>query len=190
MGEGTEAFPDLGRHCQHPECNQLDFLPFNCDRCHKDFCLEHRSYMDHECPKPDRTSRKVIVCETCSASNETTGQDEEDERVMMEKHVKSGSCDPSKKEKLKCPIKRCREVLTYSNTSTCKTCQVKVCLKHRFPADHNCQRRPTAASSSSGSAGQWNEKFLAALGLRNGKDCSKDSRGSAASPRAPSVKAC
>lgn len=35
MGGGTEAFPDLGRHCQHSECKQLDFLPFNCNGCRK-----------------------------------------------------------------------------------------------------------------------------------------------------------
>ena len=35
MGGGTEAFPDLGQHCQHSDCNQLDFLPFNCDGCQK-----------------------------------------------------------------------------------------------------------------------------------------------------------
>lgn len=37
MGEGTEAFPDLGRHCQRSDCNQLDFLPFKCDGCHQVF---------------------------------------------------------------------------------------------------------------------------------------------------------
>lgn len=35
MGKGTEAFPDLGEHCKHEDCNQLDFLPFTCDGCHK-----------------------------------------------------------------------------------------------------------------------------------------------------------
>lgn len=38
MGGGTEAFPDLGDHCQHPDCHQLDFLPFHCDGCKKVFC--------------------------------------------------------------------------------------------------------------------------------------------------------
>lgn len=35
MGRGTEAFPDLGAHCEHEDCNQLDFLPFTCDGCQK-----------------------------------------------------------------------------------------------------------------------------------------------------------
>lgn len=32
-GGGTEAFPDLGEHCQNPDCKLLDFLPFTCDGC-------------------------------------------------------------------------------------------------------------------------------------------------------------
>lgn len=47
---GTEAFPDLGKHCQHRDCNQLDFLPFTCDGCKQVlllFCfLSHESW-DH-----------------------------------------------------------------------------------------------------------------------------------------------
>jgi len=35
MGKGTEEFPDLGEQCSHEECNQLDFLPYKCDGCHK-----------------------------------------------------------------------------------------------------------------------------------------------------------
>lgn len=34
---GTEAFPDLGKHCQHVDCHQLDFLPFTCDGCKQVF---------------------------------------------------------------------------------------------------------------------------------------------------------
>lgn len=34
---GTEAFPDLGKHCQLLDCHQLDFLPFTCDGCKQVF---------------------------------------------------------------------------------------------------------------------------------------------------------
>ncbi|KAL5582472.1 hypothetical protein UlMin_014914 [Ulmus minor] len=189
---GTEAFPDLGRHCQNPDCHQLDFLPFKCDGCHKFFCLEHRSYKSHECPKSDHKSRKVLVCNICSTSIETTGQDE---KLLLEKHEKSGNCDPKNKKKPKCPVRRCKEVLTFSNTSTCKTCEIKVCLKHRFPAEHACSKHSSAKPSLeavSGSGGRWNERFLAAFASRKGKDCAKTSSSGSASPRTnnPSVKAC
>ncbi|KAB2634227.1 zinc finger AN1 domain-containing stress-associated protein 12-like [Pyrus ussuriensis x Pyrus communis] len=191
MTGGTEAFPDLGRHCQLSDCHQLDFLPFQCDGCRKVFCVEHRSYKSHECPKSDHNSRKVVVCEICSASIETTGRDgEQDQKLLLEKHAKSGNCDPRKKKKPTCPVRRCKEILTFSNTSTCKTCQIKVCLKHRFPADHVC-RKPTAAQPSlAGKAVSWNDKFMAAFASREGKECGKSARDSKSSASsAPSVRA-
>ncbi|KAG5081981.1 hypothetical protein JHK84_052019 [Glycine max] len=171
---GTEAFPDLGKHCQHRDCNQLDFLPFTCDGCQQShgnnanmaamqcqvFCLEHRSYKSHSCPKSDHNSRKVVVCEACSMSIETTGNVGQDKEAILQKHLKSGICDPTKKKKPTCPVKRCKEVLTFSNTSTCKTCHIKVCLKHRFPADHACSRGASASVAN----GLWNNRFLAAFG--------------------------
>ncbi|GLU02015.1 hypothetical protein SLE2022_192880 [Rubroshorea leprosula] len=191
MAGGTEAFPDLGSHCQHSDCRQLDFLPFKCDGCRKVFCLEHRSYKSHKCPKSDdNKSRRVIVCEICSVSIEVTGREEEDEKKILERHEKSGDCDPKKKKKPMCPVRRCRETLTFSNTSTCKTCQVKVCLKHRFPADHGCRQAVPAVAAAAGPIkGRWNERFLVALASRNGKDCAKSGGGGTTStPTTPSVK--
>ncbi|XP_021905402.1 zinc finger AN1 domain-containing stress-associated protein 12 [Carica papaya] len=187
MGGGTEAFPDLGDHCQHPDCHQLDFLPFHCDGCKKVFCLEHRSYKSHECPKSEHNSRRVVICGICSTSLETTGFDEDSARLMVERHKKSMDCDPSKKKKVVCPVRRCKEVLTFSNTSTCKVCHLKVCLKHRFPAEHSCNQALKATVMAGN--GRWNDKFLVALGLRNGKDCG----GRPTSPTSTSkhsVKAC
>ncbi|KAJ7943387.1 Zinc finger AN1 domain-containing stress-associated protein [Quillaja saponaria] len=72
-------------------------------------------------------------------SIETTGHHGKDEKDVIERHDKSGDSD-QKKKKPTCPVRRCKEVLTFSNTSRCKTCQLNVCLKHRFPADHACKR--------------------------------------------------
>ncbi|CAL5185779.1 unnamed protein product [Lathyrus oleraceus] len=192
---GTEAFPDLGKHCQLLDCHQLDFLPFTCDGCKQVFCIEHRSYKSHDCPKPDHNSRKVVVCEECSMSMEITNDVGENEETILKKHHSSGKCDPSKKKKPICPVKRCKEILTFSNTSTCKTCNIKVCLKHRFSADHACRRGDSASSLTSGTGNEsWENRFMAALASRsNGQDCGKKagSRSTANSPPStPSVKAC
>ncbi|XP_077216477.1 zinc finger (AN1-like) family protein [Tasmannia lanceolata] len=174
MDGGTEAFPELGKHCQESYCNQLDFLPFKCDGCRKVFCLDHRSYKSHDCPKSEHKNRTVVLCNLCSMSIEREGEDEE--KVILERHAMSGDCDPSKKQKPKCPVKRCKEVLTFSNTNTCKVCLQKVCLKHRFPTDHSCN--PKASS-----------KFLIALAARSRKECGGANRLSSPPPP-PSVKAC
>ncbi|KAF9622232.1 hypothetical protein IFM89_030274 [Coptis chinensis] len=176
---------DIGRHCHHSDCYQLDFLPFNCDGCRKVFCLEHRSYTSHECPKPYANSRKVILCETCSTAIEITGKDGEEEvKKILENHENSEDCDPSKKKKPKCPVKRCKQVLTFSNNSTCKICQVKLCLAHRFPSDHACK-------GYGGKEKAAVKKFLVAFDARNGKDCgtSMTTSTNRSSTRIPSVKA-
>ncbi|OVA14356.1 zinc finger protein [Macleaya cordata] len=196
-GGGTEAFPELGRHCQHSECNQLDFLPFKCDGCSKVFCVEHRTYKSHECPKPNPNSRRVVVCEICSTSIEMTNggksnkvDEEEEQKVILERHEKSGDCDPSKKKKPKCPVKRCKQILTFSNNSTCKFCQLKVCLSHRFPADHNCLKTPINSSVLGVRAGSSvNDKFLVALAARNAKDCGSKKNNPMSASSSNSVKA-
>ncbi|XP_073155131.1 zinc finger AN1 domain-containing stress-associated protein 12 [Henckelia pumila] len=182
MGKGTEAFPDLGSHCQHADCHQLDFLPFSCQACHKVFCLEHRSYVSHDCPNSDCGSRKVVVCEICSHAIETTGHSEEEEKKILEKHEALGECDPKKKKKPMCPVRRCREVLTFSNTSSCRICHIKVCLRHRFPTDHNCGNLPPPSPMATG-----NKKILKPLATRNGKDCANRVT---APITPPAVKAC
>ena len=183
---GTEAFPELGAHCQHSDCNQLDFLPFKCDACLKVFCLEHRTSKSHQCPKPDHNNRRVVVCETCSMSIEITNG-EDNEKAIQEKHERSGDCDPSKKKKPTCSVKRCKEILTFSNTSTCKTCQTQVRLKHRFPADHACKN--SSISSPRVSCETKDHKFLVVMASRNGKSCANKDGGSLSTPRNPSVKA-
>lgn len=41
--------PDLGKHCSKENCNQLDFLPFQCIHCKLTFCKEHFPVAHHEC---------------------------------------------------------------------------------------------------------------------------------------------
>ncbi|XP_074273589.1 zinc finger AN1 domain-containing stress-associated protein 12 [Silene latifolia] len=147
VGGGTEAFPDLGAHCEQPDCRQLDFLPFDCDRCHKTFCLDHRTYKSHECTRPNERDRKVFVCNICSTSIETTGCFGAKEKAIIDKHLNSKDCDPLKKNKPRCSAHRCKSTLTFSNNVVCRFCNVKFCLNHRFPADHACKRGTSSSNS-------------------------------------------
>ncbi|CAN6844610.1 hypothetical protein Bca52824_029205 [Brassica carinata] len=136
---GTPEFPDLGKHCSVDICKQIDFLPFTCDRCLQVFCLDHRSYMKHTCPKGDREDVTVIICPLCTKGVRLNPN--EDPNITWEKHVNT-DCDPSNYEKAtnkkKCPVPRCKEQLTFSNTIKCRDCNVDHCLKHRFRPDHTC----------------------------------------------------
>ena len=70
------------------------------------------------------------------AGSEARRPDKSDAEIL-EAHARSRrGCDPARKCKPRCPARQCKETLTFSNTSHCKGCGQKLCLKHRFPADH------------------------------------------------------
>ena len=56
---------DIGKHCNLKECNQLDFLPFKCNKCNLYFCLEHMSPELHNCKFLDSN---IIKCNKVSAN--------------------------------------------------------------------------------------------------------------------------
>ncbi|XP_059668419.1 zinc finger AN1 and C2H2 domain-containing stress-associated protein 16 [Cornus florida] len=136
---GTPALPNLGKHCSVEDCQQIDFLPFTCDCCHQVFCLEHRSYNKHQCPKGNKHDVTVVVCPLCAKGVRLIHN--QDPNITWELHVNT-DCDPSNYEKAtkkrKCPVPGCREILTFSNTIKCRDCTVEHCLKHRFGPDHKC----------------------------------------------------
>lgn len=132
---------DVGAHCSMPACRQVDFLPFSCDCCAGVFCLDHRSYDAHECPRAGVKDRRVLQCPLCQATVRWTA--EQDVNAVWEAHVASGQCQkesnkPKKPKKKRCAAAGCREVLLASNTVTCGKCHQDVCLRHRFEGDHAC----------------------------------------------------
>ncbi|PUZ70506.1 hypothetical protein GQ55_2G237300 [Panicum hallii var. hallii] len=137
---GTELFPELGAHCDEADCNQLDFLHFECDRCGGFFGAAHRTYRDHGCAKAADEGRTVVVCQDCGDSIERTAPGQA-EREILDEHARSGSCDPARKRKPACPVRRCKEALTFSNR-----------IRHRLPRDHACAATASAAAFSAGRA--------------------------------------
>jgi hypothetical protein len=67
----------FGKHCSVACCGQLDFLPFVCDACEQVYCLEHRSYASHQCPKASGKDATVILCPLCARAVKLTSPDED-----------------------------------------------------------------------------------------------------------------
>lgn len=136
---GTPAIPNLGEQCSVNDCKLIDFLPFTCDCCNKVFCLEHRSYSTHECPNANKNDITVVICPLCAKGVHLVPN--QDPNITWESHVNT-DCDPSNYEKAtkkkKCPVRGCKEILTFSNTIKCRDCTIDHCLKHRFGPDHTC----------------------------------------------------
>lgn len=137
------------------------------------FCLEHRSYKAHSCPKEGMKDTTVVICPVCAGTVRTVYGEAVD--LTLEKHMQ-GSCDPSNYDRVmkkpKCPVKRCREVLSTTNTYMCKTCKMKVCMRHRFPADHSCMSGFKTRAASMDTLAQ---NFMKILAHRKGTECASSS---------------
>ena len=75
----------IGRNCAVKSCRQLDFLPFTCDACHEVYCLEHRQYQSHSCPKAGQKESTAIVCPLCAKAIKLSP--DEDPNIAFERHT-------------------------------------------------------------------------------------------------------
>ncbi|KAG7533347.1 AN1-like Zinc finger [Arabidopsis thaliana x Arabidopsis arenosa] len=103
--------------------------------------------MKHECPKGNRGDITEVICLFCDTG--VRPNPDEDPNITWDKHVNNNThCDPSRavKKKKQCPVPRCKEVLTFSYTITCRDCCIDHCLKHRFGPDHSCSGPKTPES--------------------------------------------
>ena len=105
--------PQLGEHCSHLACKQLDFLPIQCVKCKLTFCRNHIADYMHE----------------CTASDGRTLQNEK-------KKLTDRKTDVSKFHE--CSFENCkqREIILIK----CGECDLQTCLKHRLPAAHECYK--------------------------------------------------
>jgi len=161
-------FADLGKHCSRPDCNQQDFLPITCDLCQKVHCRDHAAYDAHECPHKARIDKRVMICPLCDAPVRI--DPDEPCELTWERHAATVECaraaakkvadeaergvakDPAAAARRKldcCPAKGCKEKLTTINSYLCKTCNQKVCMKHRFEDTHQCKEAVAAAKAKS-----------------------------------------
>ncbi|RDA85683.1 hypothetical protein CP532_4647 [Ophiocordyceps camponoti-leonardi (nom. inval.)] len=111
----------VGKHCQYAPCNQLDFLPFRCQACLKDFCADHRIPSSHECTAPKKPVQ----------------QHADDAATRKSRSVTEKACDSP----------ACKAVIGTPLTPSihCRTCRRDYCLKHRLQEEHDCNALVAAA---------------------------------------------
>mmetsp|Transcript_10397 Transcript_10397/g.35363 ORF Transcript_10397/g.35363 Transcript_10397/m.35363 type:complete len:298 (-) Transcript_10397:7-900(-) len=142
-------FEHVGRHCSHVGCNQRDFLPFKCDGCNHQFCLEHRSRPAHGCVGHSVTS---VACPICDATIKyREGLDDVNE--LFEQHYASGCTrsQPPPRATARCGAGGCHTVLGPSNSLRCSRCGTVTCIAHR--ASHDCEAKQAQARAASRTAG-------------------------------------
>lgn len=125
---------NLGQHCHVRECNQLDFLPFECSKCKGMFCLDHRTIESHQCKHIKDNDRKAPVCPKCKQVLIIKSPTDD----ALERHLKSGCTSlVSTGVKKKCSKNGCGndEYIPFK----CSACRKNYCVKHRFPCQHACE---------------------------------------------------
>lgn len=121
-GIGDEASL-VGKHCQLPYCNQLDFLPFLCQSCGKTFCLDHRTESSHQCSNPGAWAERR---RQANLARHAAGEN----RTMRDLISQKPCADPA-----------CKTTIGTSLVPGvhCQSCNRDYCLKHRLKEDHNCK---------------------------------------------------
>jgi len=113
-------FHNLGSHCSNPSCKQLDFLPFKCDACGLQFCLEHRTYENHHCAV-FQDHNITDICSECKL-----------ELDPNQEHI----CKGKKKRSNKCQKPKCKKIELIP--IFCAQCNKQFCIQHRLEVDHDC----------------------------------------------------
>ena len=102
---------NIGKICQHAECNQKDYLNFYCSSCNKNYCKKHYHH-DLSCP---------YVFTDHNLSKADPGWNK-DSSIMT----------------LNCYY--CHLKIPEFSRLRCKFCLNDFCLKHRLEMDHKCPK--------------------------------------------------
>ncbi|CAG7722471.1 unnamed protein product [Allacma fusca] len=146
-------FPSLGQHCSEPSCRQLDFLPVNCDSCKNTFCMDHYSYVRHNCPTSFTKNVQVPVCPLCNTL--IPGKVDELPDIRVSRHI-DADCKSDRavsRRKVyanKCSVKGCKQKGLVP--VVCDNCAQNYCLRHRHPLDHTCTKADTKPLGKAGIA--------------------------------------
>ena len=147
----TDISGNVGRHCDHAECNALDYLPTKCDGCGKFHCHEHATQSNHDCRhrKGPVEDRRAPACMLCSRAIHVRTDEGESIDRAMDRHIESG-CQSGLADKVRtqraamnrCAYgkgkRRCKDT-AYHMRFGCQGCDQKFCLKHRDALDHVCE---------------------------------------------------
>jgi AN1-type zinc finger protein 1 len=137
----------IGTQCQMEYCRQLDFLPFRCESCRGQFCLDHRTERAHKCSKEGAWARARAAQNRISGPQTTTTS-----KPNILTHEQQ------------CSHPQCKTLVDTPLTPGvhCQTCNRRYCLKHRMKEDHACSTlKPLGARPISLS--NQKERGLAAL---------------------------
>ncbi|ORX52013.1 hypothetical protein DM01DRAFT_1337001 [Hesseltinella vesiculosa] len=134
--------PQLGKHCTLSSCQSLDFLPVACPFCREVYCGDHRLPATHGCIQWNNYDKKVTTCPECQqlVFNEHQSQDETlkaHQASQCRLHLYPSSAS-SKTKPCSCQVQGCHDLDPHIGPAHCNGCGRDYCLRHRYPAVHDC----------------------------------------------------
>jgi hypothetical protein len=124
-------FANTGAQCALPSCRQQDFLPFKCSACASSFCLEHRTFAAHSCPRAAASDVQVFVCPLCAGGIRLTAGATAD--ALFAQHERSPECARARAARAAdaraptCGAPRCKKKLAPGLKTTCAACRREFC---------------------------------------------------------------
>ncbi|KAG9315708.1 hypothetical protein JVU11DRAFT_3355 [Chiua virens] len=142
----------VGQQCSESSCLLVDFLPFKCQHCSKNFCGDHFLVAAHHCPQYDESKHNRVApgCPLCNTP--VAIPPGEDPNIRMERHINTecsvmtGKSGRTRSQPL-CARGKCGKVL-YAPIA-CNACKKQYCPQHRFPKDHSCSSLASTTASTS-----------------------------------------
>ncbi|KAH3756692.1 zinc finger protein, AN1 type domain 2B [Pelomyxa schiedti] len=130
----------IGAHCSL--CGRLDFLPFTCEACNKQFCAEHKIH-----PTCSVLPNKVVAeCPLCNSVVPVL--EGEDPNKKVNEHIEQG-CHrdaPKPSSYHACCVRGCTQ--TELVPVTCPQCNLNFCFRHRHGWDHNCSGKSSGSTTT------------------------------------------
>jgi len=134
------------KHCSLADCNDLDILPFQCDKCKKIFCKLHQPYDKHSCWFQLSAQNVIPTCPICNEKISVGVNENANDKVDL--HIRSG-CKVGKLKDVKkaprCCVAKCKK----PQFVECKKCHKKFCPEHRFEDQHDCNGHPLSSGFGS-----------------------------------------
>ncbi|KAJ9051802.1 hypothetical protein DSO57_1024124 [Entomophthora muscae] len=167
----------VGKNCSLLICKRLDFLPFKCVNCKEEFCEDHYQPASHQCQSPSPiVDVKVPVCPLCQAPVPVArGQDP---NIKINEHIARGCLNEASSSTPAnvCHAPNCKTKLSLVGQE-CNVCQLRYCLKHRFPDSHKCPGPPPALPSVTQFTNKLKSKFSPAKASNQATSNSKKGKG-------------
>ncbi|KAK7077078.1 AN1-type zinc finger protein 1 [Halocaridina rubra] len=113
MEKGASSEP-LRYHCDHLNCSNTELAPVICPGCSKNFCLQHRHKVDHDClayeapvnPMAEAAAKIEKITERLNSADIKKGQGRKSDKLaakvqlMKLKQKSSGQADLPQEERL------------------------------------------------------------------------------------------